>query len=615
MFSPLSIGTALGGFTSGFMDSQRQLQQRQAQQQAMQLNALRMKQAQQAQQAQSLAFPALLGLGGAGGGGTPQLPSGDAPPVPGGGGDTGPAPAGLDGGSQPPMPGASSQPSTGSGPKIGGASEASIIQRESGGKPNVGYGGADLSTAPLDQYGFPQWSGKMGPQGISHAAGLYQFEPATWREGAQAVGVHDFSADSQKKVYDYIHGKYGETPWAASAPGGSQTGEASPQQIAHNAQRQIPPQQWGSLTIQQLAQSIERANPGADPAVKMMALETASKLLAPMQQQQWEQYKFQAEQTQKERQFGIEEKRLDRTQANEDRRMGMEQRRLDDYETMMGARMAGGNRASKNIIVLDDKGKEVFRGAGHQTAQGWVNDADNAPIPVPQGGKIELSGSESGSGGRAGAQVLRQTVGGREVLSDLQNAVSMPIGSTTGILGQYHPGTSLTGALGGDVARQLTSQDAQLMQASFASLSRELSILMSPVYGGRWASEQIDPLIPKEGDSIGTALFKIARIKQSADNALEALSKSPIVSGEQKQFSTDMRQQLDEAVPWSTATAMSFARGGHADQSFADFMKTNPSGGAQPAQSSAPPTATNEKGEKVEWNGTEWVPAKTEPAK
>lgn len=101
------------------------------------------------------------------------------------------------------------------------ATESDIVQRESGGDPYVGYSGVDLSKAPLNKYGFPIWSGAMGPDGISHAAGLYQFEPKTWEEGASALGITDFSPASQKKVYDYTRAKYGEAPWAASAPGGS----------------------------------------------------------------------------------------------------------------------------------------------------------------------------------------------------------------------------------------------------------------------------------------------------------------------------------------------------------------------------------------------------------
>lgn len=96
--------------------------------------------------------------------------------------------------------------------------EAAIIRRESGGKPFVGWTGVDLTDAPRDAFGFPIWEGRMGPQGMSHAAGLYQFEPSTWREGAAALGIKDFSPGSQKQVYDYIHAKYGDAPWKASEP-------------------------------------------------------------------------------------------------------------------------------------------------------------------------------------------------------------------------------------------------------------------------------------------------------------------------------------------------------------------------------------------------------------
>jgi len=50
---------------------------------------------------------------------------------------------------------------------------------ETGGATNaatLGTGGADLSGASHDVYGFPDWSGN----GASHAAGIYQFQPGTW---------------------------------------------------------------------------------------------------------------------------------------------------------------------------------------------------------------------------------------------------------------------------------------------------------------------------------------------------------------------------------------------------------------------------------------------------
>jgi len=51
---------------------------------------------------------------------------------------------------------------------------------------NIGYGGADLSGAKTDQFGFPIWAGLDN----SHAAGAYQFEPATWDSLAQTYGLN-----------------------------------------------------------------------------------------------------------------------------------------------------------------------------------------------------------------------------------------------------------------------------------------------------------------------------------------------------------------------------------------------------------------------------------------
>lgn len=98
------------------------------------------------------------------------------------------------------------------------ATEAQIIQRESAGNPFIGWTGVDLSSAPLDEFGFPIWSGAPGPKGRSHAAGLYQFEPQTWARYAGPLGIKDFSPASQKRVYDAARAAEGDAPWAASEP-------------------------------------------------------------------------------------------------------------------------------------------------------------------------------------------------------------------------------------------------------------------------------------------------------------------------------------------------------------------------------------------------------------
>lgn len=288
-------------------------------------------------------------------------------------------------------------------------------------------------------------------------------------------------------------------------------------------------------------------------------------------------------------------------------------------ETARGA--APSLEASKTLEILDKNG-EVLRTVLAREGRdkpGWVDSATGEPIVVNKaaGESLKEITPTTSSGGRAGAQVIRQEIAGREVLSDLQNAVSLPLGTTTGLLGGVHQGPSVFGALRSDLVRKLTDQDAQLMQASMASMSRELSILMSPVYGGSWAAQQIDPLIPQAGNSVGTTLFKLARIAQSADNALEAAAKAPILSNEQKKYALDLRRQIQEAIPWTTRQALDFARQGQAPkESFADFVKRGGLEGKGPSVPSESSHATLDAAKSAIPQGdTRWYPINTPQGK
>lgn len=44
---------------------------------------------------------------------------------------------------------------------------------------------------------FPDWPGLRFPTGMSHAAGRYQFQPATWAAVANVIGLQDFQPQSQ----------------------------------------------------------------------------------------------------------------------------------------------------------------------------------------------------------------------------------------------------------------------------------------------------------------------------------------------------------------------------------------------------------------------------------
>jgi muramidase (phage lysozyme) len=64
---------------------------------------------------------------------------------------------------------------------------ATIAAGETGNDPDAYtalYGGGHFR-----RFGFPEWPGKMGPAGITHAAGKCQFQPGTWVRAAQAYIV------------------------------------------------------------------------------------------------------------------------------------------------------------------------------------------------------------------------------------------------------------------------------------------------------------------------------------------------------------------------------------------------------------------------------------------
>lgn len=81
-----------------------------------------------------------------------------------------------------------------------------LARPESGGNPNALYAGmTGESPGDMRQFpnkpgykGFPDWPGKMGPQGISHAAAELQWQPDTWLAAADALGLDNFRDPIQR---------------------------------------------------------------------------------------------------------------------------------------------------------------------------------------------------------------------------------------------------------------------------------------------------------------------------------------------------------------------------------------------------------------------------------
>lgn len=91
-----------------------------------------------------------------------------------------------------------------------------IAQYESKNRPLIGWGETDLSGYPLSATGFPAWPGKMGPAGMSTAAGLYQITRSTWDPIAKRAGISDFGQGSQTRVAEELYRTRGFQPWASN---------------------------------------------------------------------------------------------------------------------------------------------------------------------------------------------------------------------------------------------------------------------------------------------------------------------------------------------------------------------------------------------------------------
>ena len=142
---------------------------------------------------------------------------------------------------------------------------ANLAKGETGNASNaysLGTGGYDLSGAQTDSYGFPQWGG----HGNSHAAGKYQFQPATWSDIASQFGLvfshpedqdagawyyaeQVYSRNTGRSLEDALQsGDYQSVQRALASVWPSVTGnQANPQGLANTVGSTIEAAQNGTL--------------------------------------------------------------------------------------------------------------------------------------------------------------------------------------------------------------------------------------------------------------------------------------------------------------------------------------------------------------------------------
>jgi hypothetical protein len=396
----------------------------------------------------------------------------------------------------------------------------------------------------------------------------------------------------------------------------------------------VNPDMFGKIGLEAFAQRIDKAAPDEDPVVKMMAIEHYQKLMAPEEQRRWEAIKIQHS----------DEIRREMAKYTEDRQDKRDARHLANQpgqilETDQGPQRVrpgsnkaepidiggahvlgtkGGQGKPQNILAFDADGKQTFEGSAiyDATTKSWSNSATGEAISAS---RVETTGKGAagagGTGGRGGAQVQRQIIAGREIQSDLEAITKLPISVDRGIFGGRQQGPGLFDALKENLAETLTDEDAQLANSALAGLERELSVVTSPVYGGKWAAQSFSALALKPGQTVNVKLYNIARMRQVADNALEGVINTDWVGAQQKKFAQEIRDSIHTAVPWTIQDVIAFRNKGKTGESFSDFVSRSGmkgSAGDGKAGDAAEQIIVNpQTGEERVLRDGQWVPRST----
>ena len=545
------IGAGLGQFAEYYQKQKQQEQQTQLLQLTLQKFAQEQQDRQRQQQAATSLFGAISGgaLGGDSFGGAPPMPqtsplagmaAGASPATP-------PSPA-----PRPPLP-----PGVGGGARSAG--DAWLNQN------------APFPTLARPNPPAPQFTNDVpGPDVVAQTSGPGAPSGNASPAGApQGPGTNDASG--------------GGLPGIPQDDPIRQQG----QQVIKTTAQSLPTGMYGRMSLSALAQQIDKANPGADPMVKMMALEMGQKLLAPTELRQWEEYKLMNEQEFRRELQDRSDTRQDKSLAASDEKQirmigAMGQRgetagwgdplktdsgwvqtnkrtgevRPVDLPDKVSKIGAGGEKSSQNVEVTDAEGKVIFSGSAKQTPQGWVSDKDQQPVPVPDDGNIRITG-RGGQGRQAAAQIQSMIGSSSELVGEARNLMELPSTAVAGIFQgvQSVPANQLGEAMKRSLANKLTPEESTDLATSFQGVARSLATIEAQgrATGLVGLTGMSQGLMPQTGDTTGNVLRKMATLRQIMERNIDAIEASPNASAEQKKLLKNLRAEMATVIPFTVS--------------------------------------------------------------
>lgn len=627
----LGIGTGLTGFMQGYDQQQRTEAQRMLQQLAL----AEFRQRQELQQQKDQASAALFGAAGMLGG-APQ------PPMPG----QSSMPAAAPPPSLPPQQQAAAGPTSMPG-QYGGMSVPAggmdrtldlIEQDESGGRnvPNYRYDPSHTAQGNF-QITNSTWRDAAPRAGVDLAqypsamSAPYPVQRAVAGELLKERGTQPWADFNPALRQHLAAGISGLTPNAQRTAAAiyRQGGPPAATQVLDTARAAVPqldPKQFGTARLPQLAQAIEAANPGASPAVKGMALVQLSKLLEPsdrmalsvMLQQHSEDFQTAMRAETERFQLGTEDRREREREAQIRQEQDFQRSQQPGTMVERGGKLfnvspgrgvqevpvpgegaitplgASGRapKSSKNIKVTDGDGKVTFEGSAHQTPDGWVADKDGKAVPVPEAGNITISGT--GSQGRQAATQIQSMIGSTsELVGEARNLMELPATAVAGVFQglQGHPASELGDALKRTLANKLTPEESTDLITSYQGVSRALATIEAQgrATGLVALTGMSQQLMPQTGDTLGNVLRKYATLRQIMERNTDAIMASPQITKEQKDLLTNLRGEMEQAIPFTVADVNKLQHGDAESVATAakKFGLAGP-GAAQPGAAAAP---------------------------
>jgi hypothetical protein len=161
-----------------------------------------------------------------------------------------------------------------------------------------------------------------------------------------------------------------------------------------------------------------------------------------------------------------------------------------------------------------------------------------------------------GQSGRQQATMLtRLTAAGNEVSGALQNLMELPVTANLGVFGgtQYQTADTLTDAVHRALARSLTPQEVQDLQATTLGLSRGLATLEATgvSQGLVGLAKQMEREVPQSGDTPLTVMRKYADVRQIVERAMETVKSTSAVPETQTALLDKIVAEVKRAVPFT----------------------------------------------------------------